>query len=302
MSAAINVEVTLDDLRKFVPKFVKATTEEVGKEMFRQAELMVRADSGSGLLAITAPPDGSKLGDSEKIGQKAVERDLNKVFLTASLARAILKRSGQRGALAAFNRYMRPGNPDYSQAKALDFLNGQVSTTVRVDPYITKRGKRVSGYTQNRQAPQFGDPRLGGLQFVADAPSQQVHRSKRDNRGKVKSNAWVQLVMKKGLMTAYTNKMKSRVGLLKAGWAKAAKKARLKLSFPPFVNRNLSQAKGDGRSSVANPLNMFVELVNQAPNASTVINEGAVRFVVRLRQDNIRREMENKIAALARAA
>lgn len=300
--AAIAVEISLDELRKFVPKFQRATTLEIGNELRRQAQLLVRSDSGSGLVAVTPPPEGTKLGEGQKVGEAAVERDINKIFLTVALARSILKRSGQRGAKAAFDRYMRPGTPDYSQARALDFLNGQVSTTVQVDAYMTKRGKRVSGYTQTRQAPQFGHPRLGQLSYVADAPSQQLHRSNRDARGKVKSLYWSQLVMKKGKMTSYVEQNKKRVGLLKAGWAKASKDATLRVEFPAFVNRNLSKAKGKGRFSVANPTNMYVELANQAPNASTVINKGAVNFVLRLRQDNILREFEHRLGRLAKAA
>lgn len=302
MSAAISVQISLDELRKFVPKFVNKTTLEIGNEMLRQAELMVRSDSGSGLLAITPPPDGTKLGGGEELGQKATSRDINRVFLTATLAREILKRSGERGALAAFKRYTSPGSPDYSMARALDFLNGQVSTTVQVDPYVTKSGKRVSGYTQTRQAPQFGDPRLGRLSYVADAPSEQLHRSRRDSRGRVRQIGWSQLVMKKGQMTKYLEKMTSRVGLLKAGWAEACRQAGLKVSFPPYVNRNKSKAKGYGRKSFANPNNMYVELANQARNASQLISKGAVNFVMRLRQDNIKRELERRIGALAKAA
>lgn len=300
--AALAVEISLDELRKFVPKFQRATTLEIGNELKRQARLLVRSDSGSGLVAVTPPPEGSKLGDGKSVGEAAVERDINKIFLTVALARAILKRSGQRGAKLAFDRYMRPGDPQYSEARALAFLNGQVSTTVQVDAYTTKSGKRVSGYTQTRQAPQFGHPRLGQLSYVADAPSQQIHRANRDSRGKVKTPYWSQLVVKKGKMTSYIEKNKRRVGLLKAGWAKAAQQAALGVELPEFVTRNMSAAKGRGIPSFGNPLNMSITLINQSANAATVINKGAINFVMRLRQDNILREFEHRLGKLAKAA
>lgn len=298
--AAIAVEVSLDELRKFVPKFFNATTLDIGNELKRQARLLIRNETGSGLMAVT-PPRGD--GDSaKKIGENATRRDIERVFLTATLARTIMKDSGVRGARPAFRRYTTPGNPDYSMARALDFLNRQTPTTVEVRPYTRKDGRRVRNYTQTRQVPDLGDPRFGKLQYAGETPSRALHKARRNARGQVKQAQWSQLVMSKRAMTSYTESIVGRVGMLKAGWATAARQAMLGLESPHFVSRHTGKASGRGKASFANPLNMYVELSNSAPNASDKISQGAVNFVVRLRQQNILAEMENKLGKLAKAA
>jgi len=300
MAASLAVEVSLEELRKFVPKFANATRTEVGQELFRQARLLIRNDSGSGLMAVT-PPRGDA-DEARKIGDNATERDINRVFVTATLARRILKDSGVRGASPAFRRYTTPGNPDYSMARALDFLNKQTPTTVEVRPYTRKNGSRVRSYSQTRKVSDFGDPRFGRLTTAANDPSAALHASRRNNRGQVRQANWSQLVMSKASMTRYINEKLRRVGTLKAGWAKAARDANLGLESPAFVARNVGKAKGKGRYSIGNPSNMFVELSNEAPNASEKISKGAVNFVVGLRQKNILAEINNRLGKLAAAA
>ena len=294
MAAAISVEISLDELRKMVPKFSSATTREVGLELFKQARLMVRDDGDNGLLAIT-PPKTQEMGDS------ATTRDINRVFVTAGTIRAILKDSGEPGARMTFKRYTTPG-PDYSHARALDFLNNQTPTTVEVRPYTTKNGKRVRSYTQTRQVSSLGDSRLGRLQYVDDAPSRTLHKSRKNSRGQVRQAAWSQLVMSKGQMNSYTKEVVKRVGTMKAGWGAAARQAGLSVNLPAFAARNVKRASGKGRTSVANPNNMYVELANTTPNAASIINQGAVNWVVRLRQKQIEREMNNRMSKLAAAA
>jgi hypothetical protein len=294
MAAGFTVEVSLDELRKFVPKFVNATTAEIGKEVKRQGRLMVRDDGDNGLLAITPPK-------TQEMGEKATSRDINRVFVTASTIRSILKDSGVRGARVAFKRYMTPG-PDYSQARALDFLNNQTPTLVEVRPYTTKSGKRVKSYTQTRQVSVLGDPRLGGLQYVDDAPSRTLHKSRKNSRGQVRQATWAQLVMSQAKMTSYTNEVVQRVGTLKAGWGAAARQAGLEVNLPAFAARNAKRASGKGRFSNSNPSSISLELANTTPNASSKITKGAVNWVVGLRQKQIEREMNNRLGKLASAA
>ena len=294
MAAAVSVEISLDELRKFVPKFVNATNLEISNEVRRQARLLVRDDGDNGLLAITPPK-------TQEMCEKATARDINRVFVTASTIRSILKDSGQRGARPAFKRYMTPG-PDYSYAKALDFLNSQTPTSVEVRPYTTKNGKRVRSYTQTRQVSSLGDSRLGRLLFVDDAPSRAVHKSRKNTRGQVRQAAWTQLVMSQAKMTAYTNEVVKRVGLLKAGWGAAARAAGLDVNLPAFAARNAKQASGSGRFSNSNPSNIYVELSNTTPNASSKITKSAVNWLVGFRQKQIEREMNNRMGKLAAAA
>jgi hypothetical protein len=294
MAAGFTVEVSLDELRKFVPKFVNATRLEISNEVMRQGRLLVRDDGDNGLLAITPPK-------TQEMGEKATNRDINRVFVTAATIRAILKDSGARGARAAFNRYMKPG-PDYSQARGLDLLNSQTPTTVEVRPYTTKSGKRVKSYTQTRQVSALGDPRLGRLQYVDDAPSRTLHKSRKNSRGQVRQAAWSQLVMSKSKMTSYTDEVVKRVGTLKAGWGAAARQAGIEINLPAFAARNAKRASGKGRFSDSNPSNIYLELANTTPNASGKISKSAVSWVVGVRQKQIEREMNNRLGKLAAAA
>jgi hypothetical protein len=294
MAAAVSVEISLDELRKLVPKFVNATTLEISNEVKRQARLLVRDDGDNGLLAITPPK-------TQEMGEKATARDINRVFVTATTIRSILKDSGQRGARPAFKRYTTPG-PDYSHAKALDFLNSQTPTLVEVRPYTTKSGKRVRAHTQTRQVSSLGDPRLGRLLYVDNEPSRTLHKSRKNSRGQVRQAAWSQLVMNQGKMTAYTNEVVKRVGLLKAGWGAAARAAGLDVNLPAFAARNATQASGTGRFSNSNPSNIYVELANTTPNASSKITKSAVNWLVGFRQKQIEREMNNRMGKLAAAA
>jgi hypothetical protein len=140
------------------------------------------------------------------------------------------------------------------------------------------------------------------LQYVDDAPSRTLHKSRKNSRGQVRQAAWSQLVMSKGQMNSYTKEVVKRVGTMKAGWGAAARQAGLSVNLPAFAARNVKRASGKGRTSVANPNNMYVELANTTPNAASIINQGAVNWVVRLRQKQIEREMNNRISKLAAAA
>lgn len=293
--AAINLTISLDELREFVPKFVNATKKEVSLEMRRQGRLLVASDSGFGLVSITAPQGD---GDSAKaIGDFAVARDIGKVFAQRGTIAAILGQNGKRGDKTAFNRYIRNGELQ----KAKDFVNGQAETSVQVKGYV-RNGKPVKAYSQTRQASVFSDPRLGRIEHIADEPSAMLHQSRRGSRGKVGRPQWAQIVLKKTAYNQYVTDTIKRVGLLKAGWAKAADQANLGVSVPRFVRNNVDRAMGKGRVSDGDPYNMFVELINETPVASTKINKGSIQFLLNLRKENILAEFEKRVGKVAKAA
>jgi hypothetical protein len=61
----------------------------------------------------------------------------------------------------------------------------------------------------------------------------------------------------------------------------------------------MGRASGSGRSSFSNPSNMYVELANTHPVASSKIEKDDVDFVIQTRQDNIAKELNYKISAVA---
>jgi hypothetical protein len=293
--AAINLTISLDELREFVPKFVNATKKEVSLEMRRQGRLLVAGDSGFGLVSITAPQGD---GDSAKaIGDLAVRRDISKVFAPTSTILGILRESGKQGDQIKFRRDIKNGNLQ----KAKDFINGQAPTSVQVKGYV-RNGKPVKAYSQTRQASVFSDPRLGRIEHIADEPSRMLHQSRRGSRGKVGRPQWAQIVLKKTAYNQYVTDTIKRVGLLKAGWAKAADQANLGVSVPRFVRNNVDRAMGKGRVSDGDPYNMFVELTNETPVASTKINKGSIQFLLNLRKENILAEFEKRVGKVAKTA
>lgn len=293
--AAINLTISLDELREFVPKFVNATKKEVSLEMRRQGRLLVAGDSGFGLVSITAPQGE---GDSAKaIGDNAVRRDISKVFAPTSTILGILRESGKQGDQIKFKRDIKNGDLQ----KAKDFINGQAPTSVQVKGYV-RNGKTVKAYSQTRQASVFSDPRLGRIEHIADEPSRMLHQSRRGSRGTIRRSQWAQIVLKKTALNAYVTDTIKRVGLLKAGWAKAADQANLGVSVPRFVRNNVDRAMGKGRVSDGDPYNMFVELTNETPVASTKINKGSIQFLLNLRKENILAEFEKRVGKVAKAA
>ena len=300
-------DISLDELRKFVPKFVNATTVEIGHELKRQASLLVRnRDSGFGLVSITPPlnHNGSD-DDAETVGKDAVRNDIQKVFVTKAALATAIGRVSARGSKAAFNRYIRNGDLD----GAKKFLNEQTLGSVQVKGYTTKRkGKTITvkPYTQSRDVSALNIDRLGFIQDIAPTPNAALHQSRRrkggQEAGRVNRPFWSQVVLKKPSLNQYIEQRQKRVGTLKAGWALAARQAQLKVSFPAFVNRNLGKAQGGGRISAANPQNMFIELINSSSVASSKIKKQRVDFLVSVRQDSIAKEMEHRMSKIAKAA
>jgi hypothetical protein len=297
----INATITLDELRKFVPKFVRATTLEVGNELKRQAALMIRSSGGGGLLSATAPRGIDE--DTKNKAEQGVRRDIKKVFVTQPSVLALLANSNNRGARATMARYIKNGQLEDAKA----FINNTKPAQVSVKGYSAKRhGKTVNvkPYTQTKQKSQFNDARLGRIEHIGRTPSAMLHRSRRkrggSSVGRVYRSTWAQIVTHKPALNQYIESRQKNVGILKAGWAKAAKDAGLKVKIPQFVLRHISRGSGSGRASFANPLNMFVELANTHPVASSKIERKDVDFVIQTRQDNIAKEMEYKMGTLAK--
>jgi hypothetical protein len=301
----INAEFSLDELRKFVPKFVSATTKEVGDELKRQASLFVRDSNDSGLLD-TTPPRGL---DSPSVGENAVQNDIYKVYVSKA---ALLKAVGavaDRGAKAALSRYFREG--DLEGAK--QFLNGTKSGSVQVKGYTTTRkGKTVNvrPYSMTREVSKLNIPRLGQIRDISPTVNEGYHKQRRtkagQEAGRVRSPMWWQVVLNKaslgGRGKGYVATTQKRVGMLKAAWAKAARQAGLNVSIPQWIRRHMGNAAGTGRPSFGNPLNMSITLTNAFAVASGKINKGNINFLKNLRQKNIKAEMERRMRKVAKAA
>jgi hypothetical protein len=257
----------------------------------RQAALLVRDSNDNGLLSITPAPGIDKGKD---IGDFTVSRDINKVFVTKAAILSVIKRSGIRGARAAFVGYMKRNEGE----EALKFLNGQKSASVQVSGY-TRNGKQVKAYTQTRSVSVLNDSRLGRLESISKNADPSVHKARRNSGGQVRRRQWSQLVESAPSLKNYKKAVMKNVGTLKAGWRAAARASGLSLSFPPYINAT-KRASGSGKNSFSNPSNMYVELSNDTPNANRKITKDAIASVISTRQMSIQKALEYRMGKVAK--
>jgi hypothetical protein len=296
--AAVTATVDFKELGDLLPRLQKSFNAGLIKTVDQQARLLLRNENNASLIKFT-PPRG--LDEGKEIGNAAVSRDINRVFVSATTVRSVLKNSGARGARIAFRRYTAPG-PDYSMARALDYLNKQTPTTVEVRPYTTKKGKRVKSYTQTRKLSDFGDNRLGRLSFADEGPSAYLHKSRKNARGRVNQAAWSMLVMKQSKLNSYIEQVQKRVGTVKAGWRFAARA--LGVSLPPYVNNATNKANGSFKTSPASSgpwAAYWVEMTNTTPRVDQMLPQSTVDWLLGVRlktmEESISRRTEEAIKA-----
>jgi hypothetical protein len=282
MAAGVSLKVDLSELGDFLPKFAKATQQSIAEVVRQQSRLLLRDESGNGLIKYT-PPIGEQ--EAKAKGDAAVRRDIHRVFLTRATALEIAKRSNVRGLKAAFR------NKDNN--KILELLNKTQPGSVRVKGY-ERKGKQVAAYTQSRPVSSLNNNRLGFLTSVAEAPDRAVHKSRQDGNKQVRRNRWSQLVLSKGALTAYIAEIQKRVGTMKAGWRPAARA--LQINVPSFV-ANTPRASGDIKIELQGD-NPSITLINSTPRVDKVAAK-ALDFVRGGREQAMKTNLEKILAAQA---
>jgi len=282
MAASVSVEVDLSDLGDFLPKFAAATKQSIAQVVRQQARLMLRDESGNGIIKFT-PPVGEQ--EAKARGDAMVRRDIHRVFLTRASALEIAKRAKVRGLKQAFR--------DNNHPRILELLNKTQPGTAKVRGY-ERNGKQVAGYTQRRQVSSLNNNRLGFLTSVSEAPDRAVHKARQDGNKNVRRNRWSQLVLSKGALTSYISEIQKRVGTMKAGWRPAARA--LQLNVPKFV-ADVQRASGDIKIQLEGE-NPSITLINSTPNASRVAAR-AIEFVRSGRESAMVANLEKVLAAQA---
>jgi len=282
MAASVSVEVDLSDLGDFLPKFAAATKQSIAQVVRQQARLMLRDESGNGIIKFT-PPVGEQ--EAKARGDAMVRRDIHRVFLTRASALEIAKRAKVRGLKQAFRNNNHP--------RILELLNKTQPGTAKVRGY-ERNGKQVAGYTQRRQVSSLNNNRLGFLTSVSEAPDRAVHKARQDGNKNVRRNRWSQLVLSKGALTSYISEIQKRVGTMKAGWRPAARA--LQLNVPKFV-ADAQRASGDIKIQLEGD-NPSITLINSTPNASRVAAR-AIEFVRSGRESAMMVNLEKVLAAQA---
>jgi hypothetical protein len=282
MAAGVSVEVDLSDLGDFLPKFAAATKQSIAQVVRQQARLMLRDESGNGIIKFT-PPVGEQ--EAKARGDAMVRRDIHRVFLTRASALEIAKRAKVRGLKQAFRNNNHP--------RILELLNKTQPGTAKVRGY-ERNGKQVAGYTQRRQVSSLNNNRLGFLTSVSEAPDRAVHKARQDGNKNVRRNRWSQLVLSKGALTSYISEIQKRVGTMKAGWRPAARA--LQLNVPKFV-ADVQRASGDIKIQLEGD-NPSITLINSTPNADRIAKR-AIEFVRSGRESAMMANLEKVLAAQA---
>jgi hypothetical protein len=284
--AAVSATVDFKELGDLLPRLQKAFNAGIIKTVDREARLMLRNENQASLVKFT-PPRG--INEGKDIGDWAVNRDVNRVFVQRGTIAAILRRT--RGASSAFNRYIRQGQ--YEEAK--DFLNGQKQGSVQVAGY-TRNGKQVKGYTQKRSVSNLGDNRLGYISHIANEPSKMLHKSRRGSAGRVRREQWSQVVLRKPPLKQYIEQLQKRVGTMKAGWRFAAQA--LGVSLPPYVNSATNKVNGSFATSSASSgpwAAYWVEMINTTPRIDRMLTQAAVNWLVGHRQRNMEQAIKHRL-------
>jgi hypothetical protein len=281
------VSATIDfkEFADLLPKLEKALNGDMIKVVRSQARLLVRNDDAASLVSFT-PPRGMDAG--KEIGDRAVARDIGRIFVTSGVVNSILARNRKK---SIFSRYVREGKLD--EAKKL--LNSQTEGSVQVAGY-SRNGKQVRGYTQKRQVSTLGDNRLGNITEIADRPNPAVHKSRRGERYKVGRKQWSQVVLKGKQLETYQKEVQKRVGSMKAGWRFAAKA--LQVSLPPYVNGATSKTNGYYKQSPAGQV-FTIEMGNTTPRIDRMLTQRTVDFLVGLRLNNMQAFLEKAASATA---
>ena len=280
------VSATIDfkEFADLLPRLEKALNGGLIKAVDSQAKLLIRNGNSASLLSLT-PPRGVDSG--KDVGDWAVARDANRVFVSRGAIDSILARSRSK---AKFGRYVR--NNELEKAKQL--LNGQTQASVEVKGYTTKSGKQVRGYRQTRGVSDLGDNRLGYIQHIAPTPDEAILKQRRGARYKVGRKQWSQVVLRGKSWESLVQKLQKRVGTMKAGWRFAAKA--LGVSLPPYVNSATTKTNGSFKADSPGPASYTIEMTNTTPRIDKMLTQSAVDFLVGLRLRNLTAFLERSAA------
>jgi hypothetical protein len=281
------VSATIDfkEFADLLPKLEKALNGDMIKVVRSQARLLVRNDDSASLVSLT-PPRG--MDEGKDVGDWAVARDINRIFVTSGVVNSILARNRKK---AMFSRYLR----ENKLQEAIKLLNGQTEGSVQVAGY-SRKGKQVKGYTQKRQVSNLGDNRLGNITEIANQPDPAVHKLRRGARYKVGRKQWSQVVLHGKQLEKYQESVQKRVGSMKAGWRFAAKA--LQVSLPPYVNGATSKTNGYFKQSPIGRA-FTLEMANTTPRVDRMLTQRTVDFLVGLRLNNIEAFLEKAASATA---
>lgn len=183
-------------------------------------------------LAFQTQPFGKDAGAKQK-GEKAVRRDIAKVFADAPRTYELLKATDAEMADAWYSAMKKR---DWVEAKRILEASKTRWRNVEISPFDST-----------------------------------LHGKSRNNRGRVNRHVPAQIVSTGATkLRAHTAKKVRMVGFAKAGWATAVSRLTGNTrGIPQFVTRHKSDAKGTARDMSGNANNPHVTLGNDVPYINT---------------------------------
>lgn len=263
--------------RKAVRDLVDRFHVDSGALLRDEARLLVRD-----LMQLTPPKNGGGLS----AGQRAAERDINRVFLPIRKALKLLRSTlGESKTTSLIARLLRKGK--FEEAKRFLMPNKVWNLRVRVRAH-SRNGSPVSEYHQRRTV------KTGNIPGVDEATEMTTgatidpakHTSRRNRYGKVLGRRYSQILLDNRAGQAlrkYIQEVKDRVGFALAGWLPAADRMGFRVA-DKWVARFRGKAPGNviDASNMSGP-RMSITLINRSskmPDLQHVVN-GAVKLRMR---------------------
>ena len=256
MSASLTVDAS--KLQKALKAFIGNTKAEASKEMRIQARMLCVS------LANSTQPFGDD-AKAKTIGEKAVTRDIDRVYKTGSTAvREIAALPLPRGKTAT-------QNAKQAAAALAGLLGGKGKGKGKQKPKI---GEAQNLLDRIRYKP-YVNTRIG----VFDQG--QAHNKARFGRRKsVPKNQFVsQVVTKDSQLTKYFKEKRGNVGIAKSGWAVCAGLLGGFKPIPKWVYRHtgggrVNDQSGKGLGIVSKP---FIQMTNTIPWINAVISTATIQ-------------------------
>jgi hypothetical protein len=273
---------------------MKMWSDLVGKEMGEGLRQHARVACVN--LANTTQPYSGKGEDKKSqssagraLGEKAVEVDISKVFYTPEPGGGFVKamtEAADKSFRARAAKSKRGFNAEKARSRFLARLEGYIAGNNR---------KALRKLVENFN-----------WQGVVDRIDPAVHQAARGGRRHkvTKQRKQLHLVLggRKGAIGTYTNKIKKRVGLTKAGWAVCAAAIPLQRvssstrDIPQWVTRNMKNAGDSYINDKSNDRrNPRVTMTNAAPWASQNITPDETRKALDIARNKFVKYMNTQI-------
>jgi hypothetical protein len=278
MPVTITAKTSTADLRNKIKTYSEITSKD-GADALRRHARIAAVD-----LCNSMAPYSHKRGAQAKAeGEGAVQRDILKVYYPATGGRFRSQATGiARGYLQGKGRSNASEAAEKFKDRLLRYqMNDNTEALAKIAADMKFRDVMVDRFDSNR------------------------HRQERDSKGRVNRNAAPALVIgAEKELERYIDKTKKKVGLTKAGFAKAAAAIRTSregdpmAGIPAWVKRHVGRASGAINDRTHGGLlnrNIGVRMMNQTPWASNTITPSQIAKSLQITRNKFVKYMNTQI-------